>query len=93
MQDLVDLGWHQKEFQLRRAFSWAVLTPDERAVLGCCYLEPSERPGHDAEAVYWARSDRVGSGLEERLGEVFRAWVASRWPFCQVAYPGRDQPW
>jgi hypothetical protein len=93
MQDMVDLGWHQKEFQLRRAFAWVVLTPDERAVLGCCYLDPSERPGHDAEAFYWARSDRIDSGLEQRLGTVFRAWVASHWPFGLVAYPGRDQPW
>jgi hypothetical protein len=93
MQDLVDLGWHQKEFQLRRSFNWAVMTPDQRTLLGCCYLDPSDTPGFDAEGFYWARTDRVAGGLEERLGAVYRAWVAQSWPFDRVAWPGRDQPW
>jgi hypothetical protein len=93
MQDLVDLGWHQKEFQLRRSFNWAVLSTDQRTVLGCCYLDPSERPACDAEAFYWARSDRIGDGLEERLSAVFRTWVTTAWPFQRVAWPGRDHPW
>jgi len=92
MQDLVDLGWHQKEFQLRRSFSWAVLTPDQRQVLGCCYLDPTTRSGFDAEACYWVRSDRIASRLEDRVGEVFRDWLAGCWPFLRIAYPGRDQP-
>jgi hypothetical protein len=93
MQDLVDLGWHQKEFQLRQSFNWAVLTPDERQMLGCCYLDPTDRDGFDAEACYWVRSDRVADGLEERLGECFRAWLAAHWPFPRIAFPGREQPW
>jgi hypothetical protein len=93
MQDLVDLGWHQKEFQLRRAFNWAVLTPDEKSLLGCCYLDPSERPGFHAEAFYWVRSDRIESGLEDRVGAVFRTWIAGEWRFRNVAFPGRDDPW
>ncbi len=93
MQDLVDLGWHQKEFQRRRSFSWAMLSPDERCVLGCCYLDPTERAGFDAEACYWVRSDRIASGLEDRLAAVFRGWLASAWPLARVAFPGRDQPW
>jgi hypothetical protein len=93
MQDLVDLGWHQKEFQLRRSFAWAALAPDEKAVLGCCYLDPSARAGFDAEAFYWVRTDRVASGLEERIGAAVRTWIATAWPFARVAYPGRDQPW
>jgi len=93
MQDLVDLGWHQKEFQLRQSFNWAVLSPDQHTLLGCCYLDPSDRPGFDAEAYYWARSDRIADGLEDRLAAVYRAWVAAVWPFQREARPGRDQPW
>ena len=29
-QNLVDLGWHQKEFELRRSFAYTVVAPDER---------------------------------------------------------------
>lgn len=90
MQDLVDLGWHQKEFELRRSFNWAVMAPDQRLLLGCCYLDPPEIEGFDAEAWYWVRSDRIADGLEERVGAAFRAWIAREWPFARVAYPGRD---
>ncbi len=93
MQDLIDLGWHQKEFQLRRAFNWAVLTPDQRTLLGCCYLDPPETPDVDAQAFYWVRTDRVASGLEDRLSAVYRGWLASAWPLPRIAWPGRDQPW
>lgn len=93
MQDLVDLGWHQKEFQRRSSFSWAVLTPDARKVLGCCYLDPTTREGFDAEALYWVRSDAIDSGLEERVSAVYRAWLAAHWPVARIAYPGRDQGW
>lgn len=93
MQDLVDLGWHQKEFQLRQSFNWAVLSPDQRTLLGCCYLDPSDTPGVDAEACYWARSDRIEGGLEERLAAVYRQWVSTAWPFRHVIWPGRDQSW
>ena len=33
-QDLIDLGWHQKEFQLRSSFDYAVMSLDEKRVLG-----------------------------------------------------------
>ena len=28
-ENLVDLGWHQKEFELRRSFAYTVVAPDE----------------------------------------------------------------
>jgi hypothetical protein len=39
-RNLVDLGWHQKEFELRRSFAYTVVAPDESQVLGCVYLYP-----------------------------------------------------
>jgi hypothetical protein len=32
-QNLIDLGWHQKEFQRRRSFAYTVVAPDESRVL------------------------------------------------------------
>jgi hypothetical protein len=92
-EDLIDLGWHQREFTLRHSFAYTVISPDEGECLGCCYILPSDQPGYDAMAFYWVRTSAVASGLDERLGAVFRAWVASDWPFARVAYPGRDIPW
>jgi len=90
-EDLVDLGWHQREFTLRHSFAYTVMSPDETLCLGCCYIYPPEDPDFDADAFYWARRSRLADGLEERLGEAFRGWLADVWPFRRVAFPGRTE--
>jgi hypothetical protein len=42
-QDLIDLGWHQKEFQRRTSFAYAVMNPDESRCLGCVYILGSSK--------------------------------------------------
>jgi len=91
-ENLVHLGWHQREFEKRRSFAFTVVTPDESRCLGCCYIHPTGVDGFDAEAYYWARADRLAGGLEERLGAAFRAWLAEAWPFERVLFPGRGDP-
>jgi len=87
--DLIDLGWHHKEFKIRSSFAYTVMSLDESRCLGCCYIYPAADPASDAEAFYWARQSELTSGLEERLGKVLRDWLARDWPFKRVAYPGR----
>ena len=53
----MDLGWHQKEFQMRSSFDYAAMSPDEERLLGCVYVDPPEKAGFDAEVHYWARAD------------------------------------
>ena len=92
-QDLIDLGWHHKEFQMRSSFDYAVMSPDEKRLLGCVYVDPPRKAGFDAEVHFWARTDGPNRGLEEELGEMTRRWIAEAWPFGSVAYPGRDIAW
>ena len=92
-QDLIDLGWHQKESQIRSSFVYAAMSPDERRMLGCIYVDPSEKEGFDAEVYFWARVDASDTDLENDLSEVVRGWISSEWPFEKVAYPGRDMTW
>ena len=87
-QNLVDLGWHEKEFQLRRSFAYTVVAPDESRVLGCVYLVPSEQA--DVEVHLWVRRDAWDAGLDPELEHTVRAWVDERWPFASAVYPGRD---
>ena len=89
-QNLIDLGWHQKEFQRRSSFAYTVVDPSERRVLGCVYIDPTRQPGCDAEATLWARQSELATGLETRLVTAVRDWLARLWPFQRVAYPGRD---
>jgi len=92
-QNLIDLGWHQKEFQTRRSFAYTVVRPDESRILGCVYIVPSRKRGHDAEVYLWARQSELAGGLEDRLYTAVKNWIAAEWPFSQPGYPGRDIPW
>jgi hypothetical protein len=92
-QNLIDLGWHQKEFQLRRSFAYTVVSPDESSVLGCVYIEPTKRRGHDAVVYLWARQSELPGGLEDRLYATVRGWLSDRWPFEHAAFPGRSISW
>jgi hypothetical protein len=92
-QDLIDLGWHQKEFQMRRSFAYTVVTPSESMVTGCVYINPTSKRGYDAVVYLWARQSELGGGLETRLHAAVKEWVAKEWPFQSVAYPGREIAW
>jgi hypothetical protein len=92
-QDLIDLGWHQKEFQTRRSFAYTVVTPSETLVTGCVYINPTRKRGYDAEIYLWARESELASGLESRLYAAVKDWVARDWPFKKAAFPGRDIDW
>lgn len=92
-QNLIDLGWHQKEFQTRRSFAYTVVDPSDTRVLGCVYILPTRKRGYDAEVYLWARQSELAGGLEDRLHDAVKTWVAAEWPFGSVAYPGRGTPW
>jgi hypothetical protein len=92
-QNLVDLGWHQKEFQTRRSFAYTVVTPSESMVVGCVYIVPTRKRGHDAEVYLWARQSELAGGLEDRLHAAVKAWLATDWPFKSAAFPGKDVSW
>jgi hypothetical protein len=88
-KNLIDLGWHQKEFALRHSFAYTVVSPDGARCLGCCYIYPATDPDFDVDAVYWARQSRIGDAADVELGDAFRGWLARDWPFRRVAFPGR----
>jgi hypothetical protein len=92
-QDLIDLGWHHKEFQNRTSFAYTVISPDESTCLGCAYLYPSDRPEYDAVAYCWVRKSALPDGLDPLLFNTFKRWLAESWPFNSVAFPGREIPW
>lgn len=92
-QDLIDLGWHQKEFQRRSSFAYTVVSLDERQVVGCLYINPTTKTGYDATISMWVRASVVDKGYDKILFETVKQWVAKDWPFKKVAYPGRGISW
>ena len=92
-QDLIDLGWHQKEFQNRISFAYTVMTLDETSCLGCVYINPAQPTAYDAKVILWGRHRALASGLEIRLLVAVRDWMTQDWPFERVGFPGKEIPW
>lgn len=88
-ENLVDLGWHQKEFKLRRSFAYTVVAPDDSRVLGCVYLNPSET--HDARIQMWVRRSAWEEGLDPVLETTVREWIEQDWPFETVDWAARSR--
>ena len=92
-EDLIDLRWHQKEFQERSSFAYTVMNLDETECLGCMYIYPSNNPNYNAIIMMWVRQSEVADGLDEILFSTVKTWIKDKWPFEKVAYPGRDVSW
>lgn len=88
-QNIIELGWHQAEFQMRSSFAYTVVSLDESEVLGCVYIYPARKPGYDVEITMWVRQSRVDEGLDQHLFETVETWIGDCWPFANPAYPGR----
>ena len=91
--NLVDLGWHQREFLTRRSFAYTVVNLSETKVIGCVYIYPTRKRGYDAEVFLWARESELGTGLDSKLFDVVKSWLANQWPFEKAAFPGREIDW
>lgn len=88
-QNFIDLGWHQKEFQTRRSFTYTVMNLDESQCLGCVYILPTEKPDIDADVYLWVRQSEFEKGMDTVLFETVKSWIADKWPFVNVEFPRR----
>lgn len=92
-QDLIDIGWHQKEFQIKSSFTYTVMNLDENKCLGCVYIWPTENTKYDAKVMMWVRQSELPNKLDEILFSRVKKWIKEKWPFNRVAYPGREISW
>jgi RimJ/RimL family protein N-acetyltransferase len=89
-QDREDLQHHADEMERNESFNFALFDADETALLGCVYIEPTDKPGADADVSWWVVDELVGSEVEAALGELVPRWVAEDWPLRSPRYVGRD---
>ena len=83
-QDLIDLAWHQKEFQTKSSFAYSVLNLEESQVLGCVYLYPPKLQDVDVEIWFWIRQGELANNLEQELYCFITSWLNISWPFNTV---------
>jgi len=92
-EDLIDLGWHQKEFQRRTSFAYTVVSLDEERIIGCLYINPTMKGNYDSDITMWVREDVVVDGYDALLFNTVKNWIEGDWPFEKPAYPGREISW
>ena len=92
-QDLIDIGWHQKESQSGSSIAYTVMTPDETSCLGCVYIYPSEKAYYDARVILWVRQSEFEKGLDKKLFSAVKKWLSDEWWFKSVAFPRRTMSW
>lgn len=92
-QNRIDVAWHEKEFQRRDAFTYAVVDPDETVELGCVYIQPTRAPEYEAAVYFWVAERAIDQEIATAIETAIRTWISETWPFPSVAYPGRDIPW
>jgi hypothetical protein len=91
--NLIDLGWHHKEFTRRTSFAYTMVTLDESRVIGCVYINPTRKRGFDAEVYLWVRESELDSGLDDRLFATVVKWLDDSWDFASPGFPGRTIAW
>lgn len=84
--NLADLRGHAEDFAARRGFTFTVLDPVDRDVIGCLYLYPPERDG-DVVVRSWVRADRAE--LDGPLSDAVATWLAAEWPWTHPDRCGR----
>lgn len=87
-----DMAGEKSQWDSRKSFPYAVLTPDGKKELGCFYIRPSAKDGYDAVATLWTTKEQADKGFDKQLHSDMKAWLAAKWPFQKVAWPGRDIP-
>ncbi|MDB5539095.1 MAG: hypothetical protein JWQ89_822 [Devosia sp.] len=76
--NLLDLAWHQREFESRRSFAW-VIEDSGGEYLGCLYVYPSLAGEKSADVVWWWRTGVIVSKSSFR--QLLQEWLSgSDWP-------------
>ena len=86
-ENRADLQRHADDFRNRWGFTYTVLDPASRDVIGCVYLYPGPDDDVDARARSWVRTSHAE--LDAALWRVVAEWLASDWPFGSVEYAPR----
>ncbi len=86
-----DLEGEAALIKARKAFNYAVITPDGKRELGCVYIGPSKVAGEDAQVRMWVTKAEFDKGFETQLRAEMKAWLAKAWAFKNVGWPQKTK--
>jgi hypothetical protein len=84
-ENLADLQRHADDFRNRKGFTYTVLDPGGRDVIGCVYIYPLPDSDYGARVLSWVRASHAH--LDIPLWRAVSAWLEADWPFAGVEYP------
>ena len=82
-----DLERHADDFRNRKGFTYTVLNPSDRDVIGCVYIYPLRDSDDTATVQSWVRKSHAR--LDTPLWRAVSEWLESGWPFTAVQYAPR----
>ena len=85
-RDRADLERQARDFAARTGFTYTVLDPADRDVIGCLYIYPDRDGAHDADVTSWVRATHAD--LDAPLRAAGSAWLSEAWPFERISYAG-----
>ena len=86
-QNRADLQRHADDFRNRDGFTYTVLDPSGRDVVGCVYIYPLRDRDDAASVLSWVRKSHAH--LDAPLWRAVTRWLESNWPFAAVEYAPR----
>lgn len=86
-QNLADLRRHAADFEARTGFTFTVLDPASRDVIGCVYIYPSRSADHDVTVQSWVSANHAE--LDVPLADGVAGWLTREWPWSRIEYTGR----
>jgi hypothetical protein len=95
--DMIDLAWHQREFEHKSSFAYTVMNLEESECLGCLYLYPpgtrSENSRNsDVDVSFWVTQSAYGKGFYKVLYNELSRWLTEYWKFKKIGYTNIQLP-
>lgn len=95
--DLIDLAWHQREFEHKSSFAYTVMNLDESECLGCLYFYPpgwrkEESEGTDVDVSFWVTQKAYDQGMYPELYQAIKNWLDKDWPFKKPYWSNSKLP-
>jgi RimJ/RimL family protein N-acetyltransferase len=87
-ENRADLQRHADDFRKRKGFTYTVLDPGSRDVIGCVYIYPLPDSDAAASVLSWVRKSHAR--LDIPLWRAVNEWLESDWPFATVEYARRS---
>src|SRR3954463_1977665 len=85
-ENRADLERHARDFAARSGFTYTVLDPSDRCVIGCVYIYPDLDGVDDAVVTSWTRATHAGR--DAALRELVSRWLVEAWAFWRISYAG-----